>query len=178
MTESIANQRASNMENLEEHKRILERYTPYFRDYDENVAQIYHWANEGRRTNSEQDWAMYDDYLQRLAVPDQCEDIHNNWMGLGNEYRKIEELQKKEERYKRDEQTEIQAVGKVMQVIISTTSRELYRKYGMILDQPEGDRVKRLTQVITVVKDAIAGAISVQRRGGDAWLTRCRRQTQ
>ena len=163
VTESIANQRASNMENLEVHKRILERYTPYVRDYDENVAQINHWANEGRRTNSEQDWAMYDDYLQRLAVPDQCEDIHNNWMGLGNEYRKIEELQKKEERYKRDEQTEIQAVGKVMQVIISTTSRELYRKYGMILDQPEGDRVKRLTQVITIVKDAIAGAISVQK---------------
>ncbi len=40
VTESIANQRASNMENLEEHKRILERYTPYFRDYDENVTQI------------------------------------------------------------------------------------------------------------------------------------------
>ena len=163
VTESIANQRASNMKELEEQKRILERYTSYYRDYDGNVAQMNHWANEGRRTNSEQDWAMYDDYLQRLAVPDQCEDIHNNWMGLGNEYRKIEELQKKEERYKRDEQTEIQAVGKVMQVIISTTSRELYRKYGMILDQPEGDRVKRLMQVITIVKDSIAGAISVQK---------------
>ena len=106
---------------------------------------------------------MYDDYAQRLEVPYQCEDIHNNWLGLGNEHRKLEELQKKEERYKRDEQTEIQAVGKVMQVIISTTSRELYRKYGMILDQPEGDRVKRLTQVIHIVKDALAGAISVQK---------------
>jgi hypothetical protein len=48
-------------------------------------------------------------------------------------------------------------------VIISTTSRELYRKYGMILDQPEGDRVKRLMQVITIVKDSIAGTISVQK---------------
>ena len=163
MTESIAHQRRQNVTKLEKHKRILERYTPYFKDYDENVNQINYWADEGRRTNSEQAWAMYDDYAQRLEVPYQCKDIHNNWLGLGNEYRKLEEFQKKEERYKRDEQTEIQAVGKVMQVIISTTSRELYRKYGMILDQPEGDRVKRLTQVIRIVKDALAGAISVQK---------------
>jgi hypothetical protein len=48
MTESIAHQRRQNVAKLEKHKMILERYTPYFRDYDENLNQINYWANEGR----------------------------------------------------------------------------------------------------------------------------------
>ena len=52
--------------------KAVEGTVAYSRDYDENVGQVNYWANEGRRTNSEQAWAMYDDYRQRLEVPYQC----------------------------------------------------------------------------------------------------------
>ena len=48
-------------------------------------------------------------------------------------------------------------------LIISTTSTEIYRKYAVIIDQPEGDRIKRLFEIIKIVKDTLAGAVSVQK---------------
>ena len=92
------------------------------------------WANEGRRTNNPDDWIQYDDYKQRLEIPGECQEIHHNWTGLGNEYRKMDEFEKREDRLKRDEQREIEAVGKVMQAIIETTSQEIYRKYAIIIE--------------------------------------------
>ena len=75
----------------------------------------------------------------------------------------MDEYQKVDDRLKRDEQREIEAVGKVMQTIIETTSQEVYRKYAIILDQPEGDRIKRLFAIVRIIKDTLAGAVSVQK---------------
>jgi hypothetical protein len=162
-TESVAIARGLNKLNMQRAQRILDIYRPYAQDYDENVRQINFWANEGRRTNHPNAWAQYDDYKQRLEMPGGCQEIHDNWTGLGNEYRKMDEYQKREDRLKRDEQREIEAVGKVMQTIIETTSQEIYRKYAIILDQPEGDRIKRLFAIVRIVKDTLAGAVSVQK---------------
>jgi hypothetical protein len=162
-TWSIAHERQVNKWRQQEHKETVDRYKPYARWYDENVRQVTFWADQGRRTNNPDDWRQYDDYRQRLEVPEGCDEMHNNWNGLGSEYRKLDEFEKKEDRLKKDEQREIEAVGKVMQAIIATTSTEIYRKYAMIIDQPEGDRVKRLFEVIKIVKDTLAGAVSVQK---------------
>lgn len=162
-TESIATARRVNKRKQQELQEILDEYKPYARDYDENVRQVNYWANQGRKTNNPDDWCEYDDCRQRLEIPEGCDEIHNNWAGLGNEYRKIEDLEKKEDKLKRDEQREIEAVGKVMQAIIATTSAEIYRKYEVIIDQPAGDRIKRLQEIIKIVKDTLAGAVSVQK---------------
>ena len=162
-TRSIANERRTNNRKQQEHQELVDQYKPYAKDYHENIRQVNYWANQGRRTNNPDDWRQYDDYKQRLTIPDGCDEIHNHWAGLRNEYRKLEEYEKKEERLKRDEQREVEAVGKVMQAIISTTSTEIYRKYAVIIDQPEGDRIKRLFEIIKIVKDTLAGAVSVQK---------------
>lgn len=161
--ESVAIARKTNKVNMQRAQRILDIYRPYAQDYDKNVRQINFWADKGRRTNHPDAWAKYDDYKQRLQIPAGCQEIHTNWTGLGNEFRKMDEYQKVDDRLKRDEQREIEAVGKVMQTIIETTSQEVYRKYAIILDQPEGDRIKRLFAIVRIIKDTLAGAVSVQK---------------
>ena len=163
ITESTSIARMENKRKQQEHKEMLDKYTNYARSYDENIQRMNYWADRGRNTNNKDDWYTYDKYKQRLEIPEGCEEIHYDWTGFANEYRKIEDYEKKEERFKRDERREIEAVGKVMQAIIETTSAEVYRKYARIIDQPEGDRIKRLFNVIEIVKDTLAGAVSVQK---------------
>ena len=163
ITESTSIARMENKRKQQEHKEMLDKYTNYARSYDENIQRMNYWADRGRNTNNKDDWYTYDKYKQRLEIPEGCEEIHYDWTGFANEYRKIEDYEKKEERFKRDERREIEAVGKVMQAIIETTSAEVYRKYARIIDQPEGDRIKRLFKVIEIIKDTLAGAVAVQK---------------